>query len=105
MNVVNYNILYKNNLLILKNGRVTSVPEDYFDVLILKTIDQLHKEQQNKDFIKTGKVIGETLQGMEEMVGDSFLEYRIRHLIYRGVLDLKGIPRSMRHYSVKLRGN
>ncbi|MBT2697541.1 hypothetical protein J7E79_08970 [Bacillus sp. ISL-40] len=27
----------------------------------------------------------------------------MRHLIYSGFLELKGIPRSMRHYSVKLR--
>jgi hypothetical protein len=37
-------------------------------------------------------------------VGDAYLEYRLRHLIYNGILELKGIPKSMRHYSVKLRG-
>jgi hypothetical protein len=40
---------------------------------------------------------------MEVLASDSFLEYRIRHLVYTGVLELKGIPKSMRHYSVKLR--
>ncbi|WP_429469390.1 DUF3658 domain-containing protein [Neobacillus sp. B4I6] len=40
---------------------------------------------------------------MEEMVGDFYLEYRIRHLIYSGFLELKRIPRSIRFYSVKLR--
>jgi hypothetical protein len=93
----------KEILRLWKNRQVTSVAEDYFDALILKTVDHLHKEQQNKDFIKTIKVIGEALWEMDEMVGDCYLEYRIRHLIYNGFLELKGIPRSMRHYSVKLR--
>ncbi|MEH7481357.1 DUF1835 domain-containing protein [Neobacillus drentensis] len=93
----------KDVLRLWKNGRVTSVTEDYFDDLILKTIDHLHKEPQNKDFIRTGKVIAETMHQMDELVGDFYIEYRIRHLIYSGFLELKGIPRSMRHYSVKLR--
>jgi hypothetical protein len=93
----------KDVLRLWKSGRVTSVPEDYFDDLILKTVGHLQREQQNKAFIRTGKVIGETLHQMEEMVGDFYIEYRIRHLIYNGVLELKGIPRSMRHYRVKLR--
>lgn len=93
----------KEVLRLWKNGRVSSVPEDYFDELIVKTIDHLHKEQQNKDFIRTGKVIAETMQQMDELVGDFYIEYRIRYLIYNGFLRLKGIPRSMRHYGVKLR--
>ncbi len=32
-----------------------------------------------------------------------FLEYRIRYLVYSGGFELKGIPKSMHHYSVKLR--
>ncbi|WP_396133990.1 DUF3658 domain-containing protein [Bacillus sp. SLBN-46] len=55
-----------------------------------------------RDFIRTGRVIGETLHRIDEIVGYFYLEYRIRHLIYNGVLELKGVPRSMRYYSVKL---
>jgi len=68
----------KDVLRLWKNGRVTSVTEDYFDDLILKTIDHLHKEHQNKDFIRTGKVIAETMHQMDELVGDFYIEYRIR---------------------------
>jgi hypothetical protein len=92
----------KDVLRLWKNGRVTGVPEDYYDALILKTIDHLHAEQGTNDFIKTGEVIGTAMQDMDEMVGDFYLEYRIRHLLYNGALELKGIPRSMRHYGVKL---
>jgi hypothetical protein len=93
----------KETLRLWENGKITSVPEDYFDGLIKETIADLQNQQGTKDFIRTGRVIGETIHQMEEMVGDCYLEYRIRHLIYNGVLELKGIPRSMRHYSIKLR--
>lgn len=85
------------------NNKIESAPEHHYDPLIINTIEILHKEQINKDFIKTGRVIGETLGRMKELISDSFLEYRIRHLVYSGVLEMKGIPKSMRHYSVKLR--
>jgi hypothetical protein len=84
------------------NNEIKGMPEHHYDQFILNTLEKLHHEQANKDFIKTGRVIGEILGQMDEMISDSFLEYRIRHLIYTGVLELKGIPKSMRHYSVKL---
>ncbi|WP_180968281.1 DUF1835 domain-containing protein [Cytobacillus massiliigabonensis] len=87
-----------------RNHELISVSENYYDSLIIHTIEKLHREQENKDFIKAAKVIGVMLeQMMEEWIGDSFLEYRIRYLIYNGILELKGVPKSMRHYSVKLR--
>ncbi len=85
------------------NEDLISVPEDHYDPLIVNTLKQLHNEQVNKDFIKAGRVIGEIVIQMDGMISDFFLEYRIRHLIYSGVFELKGIPKSMNHYSVKLR--
>jgi len=40
---------------------------------------------------------------MDEFVGIFFLEYRIRHLIYSGMLELKGIPKSLWNYSIRKR--
>ncbi|MEH7333004.1 DUF1835 domain-containing protein [Neobacillus drentensis] len=94
----------KEVLRLWQNGRITSVPEDYFDGFIIQTIEQLHQQQEPKEFIRAGEVIGEILGQLDELVSDCFFEYRIRHLIYNGVLELKGIPKSMRHYRVKLRG-
>jgi hypothetical protein len=85
------------------NNKIVSVPVDHYDPLIINMIEKLHSEQVDKDFIKTLSVIGEILGQMEELISDSFLEHRIRQLVYTGVLELKGIPKSMRHYSVKLR--
>lgn len=83
------------------NDEIKGVNADHYDSLIIKTIKMLHQEK--KDFIKAGMVIGEVLSGTNELINAFFLEYRIRHLIYSGLLELKGIPKSMRHYSVKLR--
>ncbi|KOS63462.1 DUF1835 domain-containing protein [Lysinibacillus agricola] len=85
------------------NNEIKGVPENYFDPLIIETIEKLHNEQVTKDFIKTGTVIAELLPLIDELPSVFFLECRIRFLVYSGVLALKGIPKSMRHYSVKLR--
>ena len=82
---------------------IIGVNENHYDPLIINTIEMLHREQEKKDFIMAGMVIGEILSGINELINAFFLEYRIRHLIYSGLLELKGIPKSMRHYSVKLR--
>lgn len=95
--------LIKEVLRIWRNNEIIGVAENHYDSLIFTTIEKLHSEQGSKDFIRTSRVIGEVLGQMDEMISDSFLEYRIRHLVYSGVLELKGIPKSMRHYSVKLR--
>ncbi|CAG9606950.1 DUF1835 domain-containing protein [Pseudoneobacillus rhizosphaerae] len=91
-------------LRVWENGKIKGVPEDHFDPQIIWTIERLHANQEVKDFIKAGSLISEILTYGDEY--DSyFLEYRIRTLIYNGVFELKGIPKSMRHYSVRLRKN
>lgn len=85
------------------DNEIKVVPENYFDLQIIKTIEKLHNEQESKDFIKTGTVIAELLPLMDELPSVYFLECRIRFLVYSGILALKGIPKSMGHFSVKLR--
>ena len=84
------------------DSELRPVPEDYYDPIIIKTLKDLQNQQQNKDFILTGALIGKILES-ENTVILSYLEYRIRHLIYSGMLAIKGVPRSMRHYRVKLK--
>lgn len=83
--------------------QIQAVQENYYDNLIMSTIEQLHKEQGGTDFIQTGEFISELLTRMDAPPNIFFLEYRIRYLVYSGVFELKGIPKSMHHYSVKLR--
>ncbi|SES12592.1 DUF1835 domain-containing protein [Psychrobacillus sp. OK032] len=93
----------KEVLRIWSNGNIIGVPENHFDSIILHIVENLHKQQGNKDFIKIGTVLEELFKQMDEFVGFFFLEYRIRHLIYSGMLEIKGIPKSLWNYSIRKR--
>ncbi|MGN7384043.1 DUF3658 domain-containing protein [Paenibacillus sp. SAFN-117] len=43
-------------------------------------------------FLKSARLIGEAIGYCEQDIGDSFFEYRLRELIYEGVLEIKGVP-------------
>ena len=93
----------KDVLRVWRNDEIQVVPEYYYDPLILEILGKLHDAQETKDFIMTGSLLGEIVDRIDDYKDIFFLEYRIRYLVYSGVLELKGIPKSMRHYSVKLR--
>lgn len=86
-----------------EDTKIKAVSEDYFDELIVTSAQRLHAKQREKDFIKSGRLIGEVYGHIDNNVGDAYLEYRLRNLIYNGVFEIKGIPKGMRYYSVKLR--
>jgi len=85
------------------DGEIKGAPENHYDSYIIEMIEKLHNKQASKDFINTGSMIGEILTQIDSYINLYFLEYRIRHLVYNSVLELKGIPKSIRHYSIKLR--
>lgn len=90
-------------LRVWEHGKIASVNEDYYDQFIIDSAQRLHNEQDEYDFLLTGRIIGDVLGHLEQRISDSFLEYRLRTLIYEGVFEIKGIPKSMRHYRVKLK--
>lgn len=93
----------KDVLRIWKNQSIIAVNEDYFDEFIISTAQRLHSKKREKDFIKAARIIGEVYARIDQHVGDAYLEDRLRALIYKGVFDIKGIPKGMRYYSVKLK--
>ena len=90
-------------LRIWQNRKITFVNEDYFDSFIMTTIQKLHVEQGHKDFILAAKIIGEVLGLLKGIVFHGFLEYRIRELVYNRVLEIKGIPKDMRSFRVRVK--
>lgn len=90
-------------LRIWKNGRIESVPEDYYDQFIIQRAKYLHRKPQLKGFMKAVRLIGDVLGYLEQYVGDSFLEYRLKKLIKAGVFESEGSLEAMRFYSVKLK--
>ena len=90
-------------LRIWRNGKIQSVPEDYYDEFIIKRAKKLHSQQKIKDFMKSARLIGEVLGHLDQYVRDEFLEYRLKKLIKEGVFESEGSLEAMRFYSVKLK--
>ncbi|MBM7716235.1 DUF1835 domain-containing protein [Siminovitchia sp. FSL H7-0308] len=93
----------KEVLRIWEKGQIKSVSEHYFDAFIIECAQKLQADHDHYDSILSTRVIGEVLGNLDQSIGDAFLEYRLRTLIYKGVFEIKEVPKSMRFYSVKLR--
>lgn len=90
-------------LRIWRNGRIQSVPEDYYDQLIIQGAKYLHRKPKLNGFMKSARLIGHVLGHLEQHVGDSFLEYRLKKLIEAGVFESEGSLEALRFYSVRLK--
>ncbi|HDR8530216.1 TPA: DUF3658 domain-containing protein, partial [Bacillus thuringiensis] len=87
-------------LRVWEENEVHSVQEDYFDQFIIECAKSVGA---NREFLKAPRVIGEALGLVEQLVGDTFLEYRLKQLIKQEVFEFEGSLDEMRFYSVKLR--
>ncbi|WP_272479983.1 DUF1835 domain-containing protein [Aquibacillus koreensis] len=84
-----------------KDHKIVDLPVDFYDKKIIHTLESL---QSNRDeYIRAGVVLGQLLESENFSIDGFYLEYRIRELIYQGVLAMKGIPKSMRRYRIKIR--
>lgn len=90
-------------LRIWRNGRIISVPEDFYDEFIINKAKKLSGNRKAMEFMKSARVIGEVLGHLDQYVEDSFLEYRIRKLIEAGVFEVEGSLEAMRFYSIRLK--
>ncbi|WP_270344088.1 MULTISPECIES: DUF1835 domain-containing protein [Bacillus] len=87
-------------LRVWKENEVHSVQEDYFDQFMIECAKSVGAD---REFLKAPRVVGEALGLIEQSVGDTFLEYRLKELIKKEVFEFKGSLNEMRFYSVKLR--
>lgn len=69
-------------LRVLKDGKVKSVDEDYFDIDILK--------YTSKEFRNPIRTIGEVLGKSEERISDEYIFWRIKELIKAGKIEHRG---------------
>ncbi|OAB35880.1 hypothetical protein PMSD_12850 [Paenibacillus macquariensis subsp. defensor] len=90
-------------LRVWEQQEIIHVNEDYYDEYIIETVSKLHNNFGNHEFIKSTRVIGEVIGNLEQFLTDSFFEHRLRQLIYSGILEIKGVPKAMRYYSVRLK--
>lgn len=86
-----------------RGGRLEEADADYYDAFILEKLDELMSEREAGSFLRTARVVGEVIGHADQFIGDSYIEYRIRQLIYDGILEIKGVPSAMRYYKIRRR--
>ncbi|MCY6484208.1 DUF3658 domain-containing protein [Clostridium aestuarii] len=85
----------KSTLRILKDGKIINVDESYYDADIL--------EYTPNEFMKAARVIGTVMGMSQQVVGDTFIDYRLRKLIEAGKIEYRGKLRSMREFDIKIK--
>ncbi|UAL48199.1 DUF1835 domain-containing protein [Sutcliffiella horikoshii] len=93
----------KDLLRIWKNEEIQGVPEEYIDQELLHCAQNVKRDFSENEFVKAARIIGETHGQLEGKFNTAFLEYRLRTLAFEGYFKIKGIPKSMHHYSVRLK--
>ena len=93
----------KQVLRLWNNGEVNTVEENDLDEYLLHTVYKLQSRSNSDGFMKAARVVGEAMGYLEQYIGDSFFEYRLRSLIYEGKLEIRGVPSAMRYYSVRIK--
>jgi len=86
-------------LRIWENGEIKVVVEDYYDDFIIEKAKKLIGKK--KGFMKCARLVGEVYGHISQYIGDSFLEYRVRRLIEKGIFEYEGSLEAMRYYSIK----
>lgn len=88
-------------LRVWKAGKVVEVAANVYDDYLLNKLDILQQDRGSGNFLKAARVIGEAIGNCDQYISDAYFEYRLRTLIYDGVLEIQGVPAAMRYYSVR----
>ncbi len=85
----------KENLRILKDGKIIGVDETFYDDALLANC--------TSEFQKAAKIVGMTMGHSEQFVGDTYLDDRVRKLIEAGKLEYQGEFRELRLFDIRLK--
>lgn len=77
-----------------EDGRLVDVPNAYFDIYLLSNI--------NNEFNRAGRIIGHTLVDINFIVGDLYLNWRLKELSSVGKVMFRGELKEIRDYEVCL---
>ena len=69
----------EHTLRVFENGRIVGCEEDLFDPLLLAACP--------REFASAARVVGQVMGESPQLVGDSFLDYRLRKLIARDEIE------------------
>lgn len=81
-------------LRILKDGKVKSANENYFDIDILKFTE--------KEFKKSARIVGSVMGFSETRISDDYIFWRVQELVNLGMLEFKGKFGVMREMEIKI---
>jgi len=97
--VEEWNILKKTkeNLRIFKCNKILGVDESYYDEAILSNC--------TFNFRKAARVIGATMGKLDQLVGDTYIDYRVRELVNSGKIEFRGSLETMRDFEVRCFGS
>ncbi|AWB44967.1 hypothetical protein DCC85_12555 [Paenibacillus sp. CAA11] len=79
-------------------GKVKGCGEDQLDELIVKSVKELQEEQNDACFIDAGCVVTRVVESSQQIIGLSFIKYRIWSLVSSGALVFKGIPGALHQF-------
>jgi hypothetical protein len=88
-------------LRIWENSEIKVVAEDYFDDFIIEKAKKLIGKK--KGVIMCARLVGEVYGHILQYIGDSFIEYRVRKLIEKGIFEYEGSLEAMRYYGIKFK--
>ncbi len=86
----------KENLRILIENRIIGVEESYYDNDILSNC--------SFNFKKAARIIGITMGKSHQLIGDAYIDYRVRRLIESGKVEYRGRLESMRDFEIRVTG-
>lgn len=85
-----------------EEGTVRGSDVSALDEVIVKSVIELEHEQDENGFIKAGNVVVRVFDTSQQLVGYSFITYRIWILVNQGILTFRGLPVALHQFSVKL---
>lgn len=87
----------KENLRILQDNKIVGVDENYYDNEILSNC--------SFNFKKAPRIIGATMGKAQQLVSDSYIDYRVRRLIESGIVEYRGKLETMRDFEIRVQGS
>ncbi|WFD10195.1 DUF1835 domain-containing protein [Tepidibacter hydrothermalis] len=87
----------KENLRILKDNKIIGVDESYYDNDILSNC--------TFNFKKAARIIGATMGKSDQLIGDTYIDYRVRALIESEQVEYRGKLETMRDFEIRVSGS
>lgn len=90
----NHTVQQKGTLRIWENESVVTVDEAYYDTLLLQNCKH--------EFLNAARIVGESLGATDQLLSDTWLNYRLLELVKMDKIQAKGNLKQLRSFEVSL---